>query len=158
MSSDFKRQIEELIGDKENFIANAANFAAFLYDYLGDVNWAGFYFTDGNGLILGPFLGEPACIRIETGKGVCGTAQQKRKTLIVKDVEQFPGHIACGPNSRSEIVVPLIYEGKCYGVLDIDSPKLGRFSPKDGEMLEKLTDILMKKSDVAALANYYDVK
>ena len=158
MAQDFQRSIEELIGDETNFIANAANFAAFLYENLGDVNWVGFYFSEGNGLVLGPFAGKPACIRIEKGKGVCGTAQQKRETQIVEDVDQFPGHIACDPNSRSEIVVPLIYESKCHGVLDVDSPKPARFSPEDGEMLEKLTDILMRKSDVVKLANYYDVK
>jgi L-methionine (R)-S-oxide reductase len=129
---------KELIKGETDLIANSANTAALIYQTLSDVNWAGFYFLKGNKLVLGPFQGKPACIRIALGKGVCGTAAQVQKTIIVPDVSKFPGHIACDINSNSEIVVPLIKDNQLLGVLDIDSPKLNRFDAQDQCCLERL--------------------
>lgn len=119
-------------------IANAANLSALLWMGLDRLNWAGFYFLRGPGLVLGPFQGRPACVRIELGKGVCGTAAQTRQTVIVPDVEAFAGHIACDAASRSELVVPLLSAGKLLGVLDLDSPDLGRFDAEDAKGIETL--------------------
>lgn len=113
-----------------------ANAAALLWDALPDINWAGFYLLDGGVLWLGPFHGKHACVRIEPGRGVCGTALSRNETLVVPDVHTFPGHIACDAASRSEIVVPLRVHGKPVGVLDVDSPSPGRFTPADRELLE----------------------
>jgi GAF domain-containing protein len=146
-----------LIGDERNFIANASNFAALLYQFLGKINWVGFYMKDGNELILGPFSGKPACLRIEFGKGVCGTSALKRETLIVPDVHEFPGHIACDAASCSEIVIPLIHIGELFGVLDIDSPIFERFNESDGVGLQGLIDILLDRSDIKSLKNYYRI-
>ncbi len=130
-----------LVGEEKNPIANAANLAALIWHTLPDLNWAGFYLFDGQELVLGPFQGKPACIRIALGKGVCGTAAQQRKTILVEDVHQFPGHIACDAASNSEIVVPLVKDGKLFGVLDLDSPKLSRFDAEDAAGLEQLATI-----------------
>ncbi len=107
--------------------ANAANLSALLYQTLPDLNWAGFYFLQGRELVLGPFQGKVACVRIALGQGVCGTAAERRDTVVVHDVHEFPGHIACDAASRSEIVVPLLRDGRLFGVLDLDSPRVGRF-------------------------------
>ena len=123
-------------------IANYANASALLYDALEDVNWAGFYFMDGGALVLGPFQGKTACIRIPLGKGVCGTAAAENATQLVYDVHQFPGHIACDSASNSEIVIPLRENGRVFGVLDIDSPSIGRFTDADREGLESFAAIL----------------
>ena len=123
-------------------IANLANAAALLYHTLPDLNWAGFYMLEGEKLILGPFQGKPACIEIPVGKGVCGTAAAKNETLLVPDVHQFPGHIACDCASNSEIVIPLRKNGKVIGVLDIDSPEYRRFTPEDQAGLEAFAAIL----------------
>jgi GAF domain-containing protein len=135
-------QLRSLLEGETDRIANAANMAALLYHSLPEVNWAGFYFLQGNVLVLGPFQGRPACVRIPLGKGVCGTAAKERKTLVVPDVSQFPGHIACDSQSKSEIVVPLIKENEVLGVLDIDSPILGRFDDIDRQELKKLAELL----------------
>jgi L-methionine (R)-S-oxide reductase len=124
-------------------VANAANTAALIFDALPDLNWAGFYFLRADELVVGPFQGKPACVRIALGKGVCGTAAVERKTIIVPDVESFPGHIACDAASRSEIVVPLIADGKLLGVLDIDSPRLARFDQGDARGLERLAALFL---------------
>jgi L-methionine (R)-S-oxide reductase len=137
-----EKQLRALLAGETDPIANAANTAALLYHSLPEVNWAGFYFLKGEELVLGPFQGQPACVRIPLGKGVCGTAAKERKTLVVPDVHEFPGHIACDAESKSEIVVPLFKEGKVLGVLDIDSPTLGRFDDLDRMGLEKLAGLL----------------
>jgi L-methionine (R)-S-oxide reductase len=118
--------------------ANAANAASLVYESLPDVNWAGFYFLRGGKLVVGPFQGRVACVRIALGTGVCGTAAMRRETLIVPDVHAFPGHIACDAASNSEIVVPLLADAKLVGVLDVDSARPGRFSRQDADLLEAL--------------------
>ncbi|EGL15201.1 MULTISPECIES: GAF domain-containing protein [unclassified Paenibacillus] len=130
-------QLKALIEGETSRIANLANASALLGQFLRDINWVGFYLFEGEQLVLGPFQGLPACVRIPLGRGVCGTAAQKRETLVVEDVERFPGHIACDAASRSEIVVPLVKDGELLGVLDIDSPNLARFDETDRVMLER---------------------
>jgi L-methionine (R)-S-oxide reductase len=136
-------ELTALLGDERDPIANTANTAALLFHSLPDLNWAGFYFLRGEELVLGPFQGRPACIRIALGKGVCGTAAATRRTQVVPDVHAFPGHIACDARSRSELVVPLVREGSVLGVLDLDSPSLGRFTEEDRAGLERLAAILV---------------
>lgn len=130
-----------------NWLATMANASAHLFQSLERINWAGFYLYDGNELVLGPFQGKPACTRIRPGKGVCGTAFVKGETVVVPDVEKFPGHIACDSASRSEIVVPLVRDGHILGVLDIDSPELERFDPADAEGLEAFVSLLTEGID-----------
>ena len=122
-------------------IANAANIAALIWHGLPDLNWAGFYLSKGDELVLGPFQGKPACVRIPFGKGLCGTAATSRQTVIVPDVHQFPGHIACDSASNSEIVIPLIRDGAVLGVLDLDSPLLARFDAADAAGLEAIAAV-----------------
>jgi GAF domain-containing protein len=136
-------QVRSLIGDEPDFIANAANFSALVYHSIPDLNWAGFYFLKGDELVLGPFQGQPACIRIKFGQGVCGTAAQQRQTIVVPNVHDFPGHIACDSASNSEIVVPLIKNEELLGVFDVDSPLIGRFDDEDAEGLKKLVEIFI---------------
>jgi GAF domain-containing protein len=136
-------QLQELLGKETNFIANAANASALLFQVLPEVNWLGFYFVEGKDLILGPFQGKPACARIPLGKGVCGTAASQRTTIIVPDVNKFRGHIACDTDSRSEIAVPLLNWGKLLGILDVDSPILNRFDEDDKEGLESVASVLV---------------
>ena len=142
-------QLRGLLEGERNAIANAANFSALLFDRLPDLNWAGFYFMDRmtGGLVVGPFQGKPACVRIAVGRGVCGTAVAERRTLLVPDVHAFPGHIACDAASRSEIVVPLVRNSDVIGVLDLDSPLQGRFDQEDQAGLERLAAILLEGSD-----------
>ena len=130
------RQAEGLFAGERDPWANAANAAALLWERLPELNWAGFYFMRGGGLIVGPFQGRPACVRIPLGHGVCGTAAARRETVIVQDVHAFAGHITCDAASNSEIVVPLVAQGRLLGVLDLDSPRCGRFAPADAEGLE----------------------
>lgn len=132
-------------------IANAANLSALLFGGLANVNWAGFYFVKGGELVLGPFQGKPACVRIALGKGVCGTAMERRQTLVVPDVGKFPGHIPCDAVSRSEIVVPLIDRARPLGVLDIDSPIPARFDEEDRAGLEALTALWLRASELSDL-------
>lgn len=136
-------QLQELIGSETNFIANAANTCALLFHSLPDVNWVGFYIAEGEQLVLGPFQGKPACVRIPFGKGVCGTAAAKQETQVVEDVDKFPGHIACDSASRSEIVVPLLNWGRVLGVLDLDSASVNRFDEDDEEGLESIVSIFL---------------
>ncbi len=131
-------QLAALLKDESDALANAANFVALLYNAIDDVNWLGLYVLRGKELVLGPFQGLPACVRIELGKGVCGMAAASGKTLRVPDVHAFPGHIACDAASRSELVVPLVIGGQLVGVLDIDSPSLDRFSETDQARIEAL--------------------
>jgi L-methionine (R)-S-oxide reductase len=132
------QELGALLEGERDLIANAANTAALIYAALPEVNWAGFYFLKGGELVVGPFQGRPACVRIALGRGACGTAAARRATLIVPDVQAFDGHIACDPASRSEIVVPLLASGGLLGVLDLDSPRLARFDVADARGLESL--------------------
>lgn len=136
-------QAKALLHDERDRIANAANLASLIFNQVPDINWAGFYFFDGTELVVGPFQGKPACVRIPMGKGVCGTAARDRATQVVEDVNAFAGHIACDPDSRSEIVVPLYRGDEPIGVLDIDSPKPGRFDDEDRAGMERLAQIYL---------------
>ena len=127
--------------------ANAANAAALVFERLPDLNWAGFYFLRGGGLVVGPFQGRVACVRIPLGQGVCGTAASSRATLIVPDVHRFAGHIACDSASNSEIVVPLVDGDRLIGVLDLDSPRFDRFTPADARLLEALAEKIVAACD-----------
>ncbi|SEK97537.1 GAF domain-containing protein [Pseudobutyrivibrio ruminis] len=135
-------QIKSLAEDEPNFIPVLSNASALIYDAMEDLNWAGFYLMNKGSLLLGPFQGKVACIRIAIGKGVCGTAAGNDETLVVPNVHEFPGHIACDCASNSEVVVPIHKDGKVMGVLDIDSPKLNRFSEDDKLGLEKFVKAL----------------
>ena len=147
--ADYASLAEELNGllsGESDFVANAANASALLFDALPDVNWVGFYFLREGELVVGPFQGKPACVRIPLGKGVCGTAAANRKTIVVRDVHVFPGHIACDAASQSEIVVPLLKSDALLGVLDIDSPSVGRFDDADRRGIERLATIFIASS------------
>ena len=136
-------QLLSLLKGEHDFIANAANFSALLFNSLPNVNWAGFYFLQGEELVLGPFQGNPACVRIPMGQGVCGVAAQQCETIIVPNVHEFPGHIACDVASNSEIVVPLFDGERLLGVLDLDSPIIGRFDDQDAEGLNELATVFV---------------
>jgi GAF domain-containing protein len=136
-------EIKALINGVRNPISNYANVSAAIFNKLPNLNWVGFYFLYENELSLGPFQGKPACVSIPLGKGVCGTAMQEGSTVLVKDVHQFPGHIACDAASNSEIVIPLIKNGIKIGVLDIDSPIISRFDKEDQQHLEEIVDLIM---------------
>lgn len=140
-------QLEALLADERDFIANAAQFSAFLYTQLEDLNWAGFYLNKHNELVLGPFQGQVACVRIPFSKGVCGAAAATLQTQRVEDVHAFPGHIACDSASNSELVVPLVKDGRLIGVLDLDSPKLARFTEADQQGIEALAAIFLRLTD-----------
>lgn len=141
----FLEQIYNLIKDESNIIANLANTTAVLNQALDDINWVGFYIFDDKELVLGPFQGKPACVRIPLEKGVCGCAAYQRRTFVVHDVHQFHGHIACDCDSRSEIVIPIITKDKeLFGVLDIDSPSYTRFTQRDKKFLENVVEILVE--------------
>ncbi|TKH04975.1 GAF domain-containing protein [Peribacillus simplex] len=139
-----QKQLLALIEDETNRIANLSNAAALLNQFLDEINWVGFYLYEEGQLILGPFQGLPACVRIPMGRGVCGTSAATEKTLRIEDVHQFPGHIACDAASRSEIVIPLMKDGNLIGVLDIDSPVTDRFDEMDQQGLEKFAEILSR--------------
>lgn len=139
------RSLQSLVADEPDAIANLANSAALVWEALPDINWAGFYLNRGGELVLGPFQGKPACVRIPLGKGVCGTAAARRETVLVEDVNRFPGHIACDSASRSEIVVPLVSGNRLIGVLDVDAPGVGRFDEDDRRGLEAVGAILAAK-------------
>lgn len=140
----FLQQLESIIQDEKNVIANLANTSAFLNEILSDINWVGFYLLENDELVLGPFQGKVACVRIPLNKGVCGTAAYNQKTIRVDNVHEFPGHIACDALSCSEIVVPMMKNNQLIGVLDIDSPSYSRFSLEDQEFLEEVVSILIK--------------
>jgi L-methionine (R)-S-oxide reductase len=140
---DLARQLAALIAGEPDPIANAANAAALIYHGLPNLNWAGFYFRNGAELVLGPFQGKPACVRIPIGKGVCGTAAARSTTVLVPDVHDFPGHIACDPDSRSELVIPLIEDSSVLGVLDLDSELRARFDELDRAGCEQLVALLL---------------
>lgn len=138
------RQLEAMLAGETDSLANASNFVALLYDALDDVNWLGIYVLRGDELVLGPFQGKPACVRIPLGKGVCGTAAATLQVQRVDDVNAFPGHIVCDEASRSEIVVPLLLDGNLVGVLDIDSPLPARFGADDERGIEALCKVYCK--------------
>ena len=144
--SNLAEQLRSLFETERDFIANAANFSALLYHSLPDLNWAGFYLLKDDELVLGPFQGQPACVRIAMGKGVCGTAAQQRQTILVDNVHEFPGHIACDSASNSEIVVPLIRNEQLIGVLDLDSPLFARFDDEDAQGLNELVEVFVQSS------------
>jgi GAF domain-containing protein len=141
--AELARDLGALLGGERDLIANAANTSALIWQALPELNWAGFYLYKSGELVLGPFQGKPACVRIAIGKGVCGTAAQRRETLVVEDVNAFPGHIACDSASNSEIVIPLLRGGELLGVLDLDSPRPARFGPLDARGLERLARIFL---------------
>src|SRR5438034_1188157 len=142
-------QLSSLLAGERDLIANAANFSSLIFHSLPDLNWAGFYFAKDGELVLGPFQGQPACVRIKIGQGVCGAGAAKCETMIVPNVHEFPGHITCDSTSNSEIVIPLMKGGRLIGVLDLDSPSLSRFDEEDAAGLERLVRILL----ASAIAN-----
>ena len=142
--AELTAELDALLAGEPDPIANAANAAAAIYHSLPELNWAGFYFLRGNELVLGPFQGRPACVRIALGKGVCGTAAMERRSMLVPDVEAFPGHIACDAASRSELVVPLLGPAGLLGVLDLDSPVLARFDEADRAGCEALAAVVVR--------------
>ena len=149
--SRIAEQLCALFEGEADGVANAANFSALLFQALPALNWVGFYLLRGDELVLGPFQGKVACVRIALGRGVCGTAAVRRETLLVPDVHEFPGHIACDSASRSELVLPLLQDGKLLGVLDLDSPELARFDAEDVAGLEAAVRLLLERSDFSRL-------
>jgi L-methionine (R)-S-oxide reductase len=144
--AELAASLRALLDGERDLVANAANMAALLYWSLRDLNWAGFYLVEPErgDLLLGPFQGKPACVRIPIGRGVCGAAAQRRETVVVRDVHAFPGHIACDSASNSEVVVPIVRDGRLLGVLDLDSPLHARFDAADARGLEALVRILVE--------------
>jgi GAF domain-containing protein len=147
-------QLDRLLAGESNFVANAANTAAFLYQMLPDVSWVGFYLAQGEELVLGPFQGKPACSRIPFGKGVCGAAAASGTSIVVPNVQEFPGHIACDDCSQSELVVPLLNWGKVIGVLDLDSASPSRFDEDDKEGVESLASVFLAAQPVGDLPEF----
>ena len=142
------QQLSGLLEGEPDAIANAANMSALIYQFLPDLNWAGFYFMRRPELVLGPFQGKVACVRIAVGRGVCGTAVERKESIVVPDVHAFPGHIACDSASRSELVVPLVKDGRVLGVLDLDSPNPTRFDEEDRQGCETLVRIFLAASEM----------
>ena len=140
------QQLQALLEGETDTVANAANASALMFQMMPDLNWAGFYFLKGDELVLGPFQGKPACVRIPVGRGVCGTAVNERVSVLVEDVHAFPGHIACDAASRSELVVPIRHAGEIIGVIDLDSPKVARFDAADLAGIEKIAAIYLAAS------------
>jgi L-methionine (R)-S-oxide reductase len=144
---DLAVSLDAMLEGEPDPVANLANAAALLGQFLTGINWCGFYLVRGADLVLGPFQGKPACVRIAFGRGVCGTSAERRETLVVPDVLAFPGHIACDEASRSEIVVPIVAEGTLRGVLDVDAPATGRFDEEDRRGLEAFVAALVPRVD-----------
>ena len=141
-------QLRSLLEGERDLIANAANLASLLFHSLPNLNWAGFYLLKQEELVLGPFQGKPACVRIAIGNGVCGTAAKRRETIVVDNVNDFPGHIACDSDSHSEIVVPIVKGEKLFGVLDLDSPIVSRFDDEDAKGLNELVEVFITATDL----------
>jgi GAF domain-containing protein len=148
LHSELIAQARALLHGERDSTANAANLASLIFHTLPELNWAGFYWMKGGELVLGPFQGKPACVRIALGKGVCGTAARERRSVVVPDVHEFPGHIACDSASRSEVVVPILHRGAVLGVLDLDSPQPRRFDESDARALEQVVEVFLQSSDV----------
>jgi len=146
--AELAAQARALFEGERDATANAANLSSLVFHSLPGLNWAGFYWLKDGGLLLGPFQGKPACVRIAIGKGVCGTAARDRKTILVPDVHRFPGHIACDSASNSEIVVPIVRGGRVVGVLDVDSPEFARFDAEDARGLEALVAAFLDSTDL----------
>ncbi|MBD2748585.1 GAF domain-containing protein [Microvirga sp. BT688] len=146
--ASLSQQLTGLLEGERDMIANAANMSALIFQFLPDLNWAGFYFMRRGELVLGPFQGKTACVRIAVGRGVCGTAVERQESVVVPDVHAFPGHIACDSASRSELVVPLIKDGRVLGVLDLDSPNPNRFDDEDREGCERLVQIFLASTEM----------
>ena len=146
--SELLAQARGLLEGERDFTANAANLSSLVFHSLPDLNWAGFYWMKGGELVLGQFQGKPACVRIALGRGVCGTAAQERRTIVVPDVNAFPGHIACDSASRSEVVVPVVHGGRVLGVLDLDSPSPRRFDEEDARGLESLVSVFLAGTEL----------
>ena len=151
--SALETRVEALLANERDAIANAANLAAEVFLRVDRINWSGFYFLKRGELVLGPFQGKPACTTIALDRGVCGAAATRRETVVVPDVHAFAGHIACDAASRSEIVVPIQYEGRLVGVFDVDSPVVNRFGPDDQRQFERLMEIYVSRSDLDALGH-----
>lgn len=150
--TDFLKQLKSLLEDERDWLANLANTASLIYNLVPKLNWVGFYLMDTEEeMVLGPFQGQPACVRIKVGNGVCGTAVAERKTQLVENVHEFTGHIACDPASMSELVIPIEVEGTIIGVLDVDSPATARFNREDKDYLEKAVKILIEETDFTPL-------
>lgn len=147
MYNFMKMRLTALIGEESDWLANLSNAAALIWQILDDINWSGFYLMKDDKLVLAPFQGKPACVNIEVGKGVCGTAASTRSYQLVKNVHDFPGHIACDSASNSEVVIPIIVADQVVGVLDLDSPSLNRFDEEDVEGLTKFVEVLIKYVD-----------
>jgi GAF domain-containing protein len=145
----FHRQLEAVLHGERDWVCNLAQTSALLMQMLPDLNWAGFYLCRGDELVLGPFQGRIACVRIKIGAGVCGAAAARRESVVVPNVHEFPGHITCDSASNSEVVVPLLYRGRLLGVLDLDSPKFNRFDAEDARGLERSAEIMLAASDPA---------
>ncbi|MCV6614717.1 MAG: GAF domain-containing protein [Cellvibrionaceae bacterium] len=150
--SDINTQLQGLIAGEDDWICNLANTAALLWQYLPEINWAGFYLSKGDELVLGPFQGKPACTRIALGRGVCGTAAAQQEPQLVHDVHAFPGHIACDTASMSEVVVPMIKDGKVIGVLDVDAPVKSRFTQVDITGLQAVVEQLLASDSCPRVA------
>lgn len=148
--SSLNRQLAAILEGERDWICNLANTSALLMQSLPNLNWAGFYLLKGDELVLGPFQGKIACMRIKVGQGVCGTAAANRASVVVPNVHEFPGHIACDSASNSEIVVPLLHHGRLLGVLDLDSPNLARFDHEDARGLEQMVAVLLRASEIAS--------
>lgn len=148
--AELARELAGILAGERDLIANAANTAALIFNALPEVNWAGFYFLRDGELVVGPFQGRPACVRIALGRGVCGTAAAQQRTLIVPDVHAFPGHIACDEASRSELVVPLLVGARLLGVLDLDSPVPARFDAEDAAGIESLAALFLAQLATAS--------
>lgn len=149
------KQLPHILEGEKNVITNFSNFSALIFNSLENLNWVGFYIHTGKDLLLGPFQGKPACVRISIGKGVCGTAFDRDEIVVVKDVDKFEGHIACDSASKSEIVLPIIKDGVRYGVLDIDSPIIERFDERDKKGLQELLDLLIVHTEIEELTRIY---
>jgi GAF domain-containing protein len=150
-----REMLIQLIGSERNFLANSSNFVSLIYHNFDGVNWVGFYFASSGDLVLGPHQGKSACVRIPIGSGVCGTAVKKRTPIIVDDVHRYPGYIPCDPTANSEMVVPVLFNHSVIGVFDLDSPIIKRFTTKDAEIISDLLNLLISKSVVKPLLDYY---
>jgi len=149
------KQLPHVLEGEQNVITNFANFSALLFNSFENFNWVGFYVFTGKELLLGPFQGKPACVRLQINKGVCGTSFGRKETILVDNVDEFAGHIACDSETKSEIVIPIIKNGIAYGVLDIDSPIFNRFDDNDRINLEKLLNLLIEHSNIEELSRIY---
>ncbi|MEJ5285711.1 MAG: Free methionine-(R)-sulfoxide reductase, contains GAF domain [Candidatus Kapaibacterium sp.] len=151
-----KGKLHQTLGNEKNFISNASNFVSLVYHNFDAVSWAGFYFLSNEHLVLGPFQGKSACVRIPISQGVCGSAARNKKTIIVPDVHKFPGYIPCDPTANSEMVIPVIYKNKLIGVFDLDSPIYNRFTQQESELISELLEVLLFNSIVEPLIRYYE--